>query len=194
MKKLLVLLLVLAVSSAASAAVIGLRIANPQQEYQYSDVITIEVYSQGFTDLPYYVIGFVDQMTIGNSTMNHGGTITGLTLHPVLASGPEAVVSVGEVQDESTGLAISGIKGAPDGMQYVDEATDDVLYHFEIHIPDVPASTIIEISIDDVGVSDPFSNNLDGYDVGPALSVHVIPEPMTIALLGLGGLLLRRKK
>jgi len=29
---------------------------------------------------------------------------------------------------------------------------------------------------------------------GGALEIHVVPEPITIALLGLGGLFLRRRK
>jgi hypothetical protein len=35
---------------------------------------------------------------------------------------------------------------------------------------------------------------LDIYGVNEELSVHIIPEPITLALLGLGGLFLRRRK
>ena len=71
-----------------------------------------------------------------------------------------------------------------------------VLYEF-----DVMPAVVGTIGIADMGVipdpyADPFANppDPDNYVIGNLTGLNVVPEPATIALLGLGGLLLRRRR
>jgi hypothetical protein len=73
-----------------------------------------------------------------------------------------------------------------------------VMYSFEFHVPEVQAST--EITIYDVAYKD-YKGYIGGdlqqglvFDDATDAVIHVTPEPMTIALLGIGGLFLRRRK
>jgi hypothetical protein len=86
-------------------------------------------------------------------------------------------------------LVVSG-----DGIQvnlsltylFVAVPADDIIVSYTFHIPDgTPDSTWIHI--DTTGVYG--SINQDHMDI----EIHVTPEPMTIMLLGLGGLFLRRR-
>jgi hypothetical protein len=63
---------------------------------------------------------------------------------------------------------------------------------FDVHIPDVPISTILNLEIDFVELVGP-----TGYDDMPEmlpLVLHVTPEPATIGLLVLGGLAALRRR
>ena len=77
-----------------------------------------------------------------------------------------------------------------------------VLYQFELQIPATAVfcdTFTITAAVGFPVISPPpagYAHTLDGVLNVPtnALTIHVIPEPATIALLGLGGLLLRRRK
>lgn len=81
--------------------------------------------------------------------------------------------------------AVTGVGPGATGM----------LFGFNYHVPDLPYSTIIEIGSG--GDWLPWFEFIDGSFYEGQLDsafIHVVPEPMTIVLLGLGGLLVRRRK
>jgi len=76
-----------------------------------------------------------------------------------------------------------------------------ILYQFELKIPDQAMLSdlfTITCAYGNTAIgAPPYSHSLDGVNMlanSVALVLHVIPEPVTIALLGLGGLFLRRRR
>ena len=195
MRSFLFLGIVLALcSSVLAAGHIELRIApgdvNPSG-YEFSDTITIELYATGFyTDYPGDTIGFMDISSINTSNGN-GGTASAPVLHPKL-EGPAfnagTIVNSGGVLIEDVygnkGLDVVGVYPLP-----------AVLHQFEFHVPDLSASSIITISLSGFSLTNIGNQAIVPAFTGPdVLDIHVVPEPVTIALLGLGGLFLRRRK
>ncbi|MBN1391534.1 MAG: PEP-CTERM sorting domain-containing protein [Sedimentisphaerales bacterium] len=161
-----------------ASAVPILRVANPQEHYAPSEIITIELYD------PDTVIG----MSFDAIMDDAGGVAS-------------------EPQTFNTGLNLTQPGALNEGGHLVEYVfansttggASGVLYTFDYHVPEVPVSTIITIGsyADGDLYWEPYFDYLSGemYE-GPlgSVAIHVIPEPATIALLGLGGLLLRRKK
>jgi hypothetical protein len=196
MKKLLIFVLVLGMASWALATPY-FKISGPlpiKDHYMPSDVITIDLVSPT-SDLPVLSV-MIDSIT------DNSGVLPFSTLG--YAQAPQVFnVNFGTTFPGHLNTAGQLViyMAAADGTIPARGATG-TLYSFDYHVPAVPASTYIDIQSDYDGV-DFYPAELvykDGSDVvfpdGIHMNVpiHVIPEPATIALLGLGGLLLRRRK
>lgn len=97
---------------------------------------------------------------------------------------PGMLGGVLELSETDTGLKIAG------GALYSPATPlpgNGVLFEVKFHVPELNYSDYIEI---------PVSGGYGAADAsGLTTRIHYVPEPMTIALLGLGGLaLLRRRK
>jgi hypothetical protein len=188
MKKILSVFLVLAIASVASAEAVWFEVdeADAKDHYAPSDIITINVYAD-------FDVG---SLYIGAIASNGGTAEATGDLHPMLNLLPDTGTIINE-----GGILISIVTGSINYMAPPAPALE-ILYSFEFHVPDVPESTYLIIDdYTDYGttpptytsVSDPTGYMIIISDMTEAV-IHVIPEPMTIVLLGLGGLFLRRRK
>lgn len=180
MKKLLILVLVLGMASMA-AAVPVFQVLNPTDHYLPSQMITIQLVDNGSVDA-----FSIDAIADGGA----GG----------YASEPQTMVAFGYQQwgalnydGKLVAFVAGGITGTSEPPQ------TGVLYTFLYHVPTVPVSTTITIAsfADGDMYYEPTIMYRDGSAYNEPIAgaiIHVIPEPATIALLGLGGLLLKRKK
>ena len=194
MKRLFAAVLLLAVTSSAVAGLVELRVS-PDDAFLYiaSDTITIQLYATDFyTDYPYDTIGFMDIAAIKT---DNGGTASNPSLNSALAVGTGGTSSVGDIVNSGDTL-ISDVRG------YIEQ--DDlvgvypfpaVLYEFEFHIPDIMWSTIITISLDGLSLKNlGYNDPVPYYTQSTLLEIHLaVPEPTTLLLFGLGGLLLRKR-
>jgi len=104
-----------------------------------------------------------------------GGDIYGFNYEPASAFG--VIPPVGE-DGIMGGIAVFGGNGVlPDTVLY-----DQILFHCEAE-----GDTLISLGLVN-------SDTGEIIEVMDSVIIHQVPEPATIALLGLGGLLLRRKK
>jgi len=179
MKKLLVLVLVLAMTQLSLAGLATLRIAgnDVKNDYTPSDIITIELVA----DFGVGSIG-IDQVN-GNPP---GGMASAPALNSLFVDQP---VNPGVIKNQGP-LLIQGVAGFT-ALGSADIPAGQLLWSFEFHVPDLPPSTWIEITTSGAFLAaGDFSDMSDGTN---AVMIHIIPEPVTIALLGLGGLFLRRR-
>jgi hypothetical protein len=199
MKKMLVLLMVLAVAVFANAQLVETVILDQLEGPPPGDYQGIPSYEPS----TWLLIGLVPH--------NYGGPdpITGIArmkLDLIAGDGHAANPQKHAAFDSSIenppvvvnggGVLIAGKGGDPIDLQQ--ELTTQTIPDgepmilFEYHVPDLPWSTIILIDPIGLQLFDKFNAPLPS-DVIP-LEIHVSPEPMTVALLGLGGLFLRRRK
>ena len=178
MRKLLALVIVLAFVSTASAASVRFEVAPGTPtfggggSYSFGQVITINL-----------IADFAVQSFSVSIAGNYG---TAVAAGPVNA---DFVVFPNSGTMNTGGNLITGATGAVAfGSPNVD--AEEILYSFDYLVPHLPYST--NIVIDDVGFVSILGGGTSIDDVD-AFVVHT-PEPMTIGLLGLGGLFLRRRK
>jgi hypothetical protein len=191
MKKFVGLVLVLSLCLSATATAVdihGLRVAPDDQKdhYQESDWITIELY-----------------LDMDNGDLANSFVLNSLQSDPMgEAANPQADSRWSIPTDgylNNTGNTL--VEWAAGSITGTDPDIDGVLWSVEYHVPDVDESTWIDI----FALNDPgqwiegkiyLSDGAGGtYPVEiQGMLIHVIPEPMTIALLGLGGLVAMRRR
>jgi hypothetical protein len=185
MKKLLISMLVLGIASVANAQIepqlsIYVNGADPGTEYTMlnGSVVSIGIYSDG--------VGGVNGKYSGAVVINPDATDTGTG---VFQGTPIVYDGAGEPLEFLSG-AMAMITSPQVGVFVAsnavldDYAQEGIGFEFEYMCTS--------------GLQDPDYVTLTIYDdvYGPVdtLTIHQIPEPITFALLGLGGLFLRRRK
>jgi hypothetical protein len=186
MKKLLIFMLVLGLSSMPSMATavpyFQVDPASQKDSYMPSDVIKIDV-----VDTQPIITMVIDAISDGGA----GGMAEGPQVFNTnfLSHVDGELNSDGQLVEyffaNDTTIPVRGASG--------------ILYSFYYHVPNVPYSTMIPIGTyyNDVDWLAPEITYASGQFYNDNLTptmIHVTPEPATIALLGLGGLLLRRRK
>ncbi len=188
MKKFMVLAMVLGIASLATAAatfsVAGgteSQIVPGAIEVAPSDVITIEV-----------VADFASNGFALEAFSSEGGTATPGEVNATLSFLPNPGQAVNaDVADGYQLITAAG--GSVFGASIEPGAA---IYSFTFHVPELPFSTVIEIyGLDVVGTPGSYVSNAATFQteaIAP-LTLHVVPEPISMGLLGLGGLFLRRR-
>jgi hypothetical protein len=213
MKKLLVLMLVLGLASAASAAVIevvpvdvgqsGGRLGGVDDPLEESDVIGIKIVLNGnpYPDYPSYDGYLLSSMDLDLHIVGPGsmdvGTVdkAGAPVWQYNAGlSPFGVVDDGDISnglDQIAGVALTPVQAG------------DLMWDLLIHC-DGPGDVVVDLTLN--GQTDYSTFKTPSGQPYPGewimatqedlkgLVIHQVPEPMTIALLGLGGLFLRRRK
>jgi hypothetical protein len=219
MKKLVALLLVLGLASAASATVIdvvpvdvgqsGGRLGGMDDPLEASDVIGLKIVLNhnpyvGYPSYDGYILSSMDldlhiagPASLDVGTRNKAGD-------PVWQFDPGLTGVVNDDDGLANGLnQITAVAFTPvGGTNY---HPDDLMWDLLLHC-DGPGEVIIDLTL--LGLTE-YADYSDGQGLAPYpagawkaaieedlgdLVIYQVPEPMTIGLLGLGGLLLRRRK
>jgi hypothetical protein len=176
MKKVLVVALVLAVASLANASIVyqinGTNYTGGAVFAAAQGAVTVSLYNTAQDALAPDLGGII---AAGGTTGFTGSTVYGSNL-----AGTWSVIPLGFLQPADSGASYAG---------YIDAISNDVpgvtptlagkLFDFTLF---VTGTTTVQMLDANFGAK------------GEALTLNVVPEPMTMTLLGLGGLLLRRKK
>lgn len=221
MKKILVLMLVLAMATAASATVIDIEVLDvgtsggrlgqsAGDQLQDGDIIGLKLVlnqNGGGAAASYdgYVLSSldIDLRTDGASDMYAaGGAMADLSWHTGWATKSWTV---------DTTIGFTQISGVGNNTLHGQADPADIVWNILLEADDDGSSYhAIDITQNLVGqYADYFTTwasgvgfgnvpadwkNLTAADFGGVAGVYIVPEPMTIALLGLGGLFLRRRK
>ncbi len=151
-------MLVLGTAQACWAGTASFRVApdDVKNDYLPSDIITIELTAD------------FGVSTLGIDYIYGPPTATDLVLHEDFSvPSPPIILNSG-------GILFQSIAATTD-MGGGDIAAGEVLLHFEYHVPDVPPSTIIEITAGGAFLADAVFSNI-AESIGP-VSMHVISEP-----------------
>ena len=185
MKKLLVLFVVLALAASASAAPVYVDV----EETGGTNAITVEQ-EETFT---VYLVSNIDMTGIGDiDEGDDGWWVTSSSVNLTMPTTGD----FNEILDSVTSDDLSRLF-AIDTSEDEFVAAGNEFFSFDVTAGTVDGIYSITVSLDTGAASFWDTVPTDRYEdlvSGTSLTVTVIPEPVTIALLGLGGLLLRRKE
>jgi hypothetical protein len=202
MKKIIALTLILGMASLASATVAGLKAYTG--DYATGALVPVTGSVNPSDEIVVVLESDVAVDAFGLRSVLDSSPVTGVATAIVAANNPHPnlnqartdgsayVVNAGGVLFERTdGSAIGAFQffgtAAPAG---------EALCGFLYHVPNVPASTEIVLSAGSTGGElSYFTPNLGQpiTEIG-SLVLHVIPEPMTMGLLAIGGLVALRRR
>jgi len=175
MKKLVCFMIVALISAVACAGTVAFQ---APATVEVGDVVTVTVTGTAG----------VTSVTLPQILSSQAGLASNLFLNPLLNQFPTVGTAV-----NAGNVLITGISGATP-MQFppVEVLAGATIYSFDYKVPDVTVGTMIDIS----GAGTmyfQFGDFSAVTQIGSA-TMEVVPEPMTIALLSLGGLFIRRRK
>ena len=200
MKKLLVLFLVLGMASLANATLVTVGASDTDMEINDTCVISITVdagdYLSGY-DMALSITGpgtgIFDPMPIYHEEMTEPpfdpAYWENITFDLGWAFAPQTIVPESMT---TIYLRLMGAKGGSDSYGMPDDYVANDLGFKKTGAGNITISLIV---VDDEGMASYNTDSTD-YEDGQVLSsVIIVPEPMTIALLGIGGLgLIRRRR
>ena len=205
MRKLLIFMFVFGLVSSANAVTITFDAsAEPACTHGYDrdvtpgDVVTIEITSDTAVTTGYLVsITESTTSTAGDATAALGALHTGFNFNPSNGNLRNATTNYGA--GTARLMLIDRISGGINEAPSI--AAGQVLYSFALTIPSEAVfcdTFTITAAVGFPAISPPPAGYTHALDAGAVTTtdvvLHVVPEPMTIVLLGLGGLLLRRRK
>lgn len=172
MKKLLILMLVLGLASTANATLT--LVSSAGDTLDPLDITMIGIYN----DTEAAGQGLLTFLAIPNADPGSWTGTASIYVPPALAGGSNTYYGV---VDPGTGIGVVDLWESNLSVASVDPFGIGVLADYEFKCVDV-GDVVITMYADDL--------------VTPidSITIHQVPEPMTIALLGLGGLLLRRRR
>ena len=194
MRKLLTLFLVLCMVSWASAAYIDLTLTMTadKETANIGETITVTTTVSGLTGTDGVIS--VENLTTVLSGVAYTAADSGITKGTTFTGDPVTMVlTLAKLQLTSGGASTGAQNG---GTIYSFTATGDAVGTLSFGMDDFNAGAYQVIKL--VTKAGDEAWNAPGFGLGSVTvigdSVSIIPEPATIAILGLGALLLRRRK
>jgi len=193
MKKLLTLLIIFGLASIANAGLVFTVNGAPQPDeitIGPSDIIELDLELDTGTITSYTVGYYLSNAKAELITDGASGSYPDITEPMTDIEFPAAFDFAGEISAGGTRSQYVQF-GAGQFMSNPLEAPQVLMKELYVHCLE-PGDVVLNIYVEGTTIIDGVT--LTSGELLHTLTIHQIPEPMTIALLGLGGLFLRRRK